>query len=89
MEDALKAAPVVLVVLSPASVASDNVLDEVGYALDHSRAIVPVLLSDCDVPLRLRRLQRIDFTQDENAALARCHSELRRLAGHVPSPSPR
>lgn len=82
VEVALKACPAMLVVLTPAAVASDNVLDEVGYALDHGKIIVPVLAEPCEVPLRLRRLQHIDFTRDAAGALARCREELtRRLAG--------
>ncbi len=89
IEDALKAASTLLLVLSPASVVSDNVLDEVGYALDHGKSIVPVLFQECDVPLRLRRLQRIDFTRDHAAAMARCLGELRRLVadGKVSDPA--
>lgn len=39
-------------------------MDEVSYALEEGKKVIPVLLSDCDTPFRLRRLQRIDFTAD-------------------------
>ena len=50
-----------VIVLSPTSVASDNVLDEVGYALSKKKPIIPILLQDCEVPYRLNRIHYIDF----------------------------
>lgn len=50
-----------LVVLSPNSVASENVLDEIGSALSRKKTIIPVLYQDCEVPYRLNRIQYIDF----------------------------
>ena len=64
ISEALNNCPRLLVVLSPASVDSENVLDEVDFALAHRKAIIPVLLSDCETPLRLRRVQRVDFRTD-------------------------
>ena len=50
-----------LTVLSPKSVSSQNVLDEIGYALSKKKPIIPVLHQDCDVPYRLNRIQYVDF----------------------------
>ena len=50
-----------LVVLSPKSVTSENVLDEIGYALSKKKPIIPVLYRDCEVPYRLNRIQYVDF----------------------------
>jgi len=50
-----------LAVLSPKSVASQNVLDEIGYALSKKKPIIPVLHQDCEVPYRLNRIQYVDF----------------------------
>lgn len=58
--DQLASCERVIVLLSPEAVASENVLDEVGYALDRGRPVVPVLLRDCEIPLRLKRVQYID-----------------------------
>ena len=77
LEAALQASTGVVVILSPRSAASENVLDEVGFALDRGKDVVPVLFERCDVPLRLNRIQRIDFTQDYGSALDRCKSVLR------------
>ena len=60
--NALKASPSLLLVLSPASVESQNVMDEVAFALESNKKIVPVLHRRCDIPFRIRRLQYIDFT---------------------------
>jgi hypothetical protein len=50
-----------LIILSPQSVKSKEVLGELRLALDENKIIVPVLYQACDVPRQLRRLQYIDF----------------------------
>src|SRR5512141_2888573 len=47
LEIALDACGIFLVILTPASIASENVKDEIGYAIDHSKRILPVLLEEC------------------------------------------
>jgi TonB family protein len=69
VEEALNNAPRMLVVLSPVSVNSDNVRDEVSFALSRQKRVIPVLYRDCDVPFRLARLQHIDFRPDYDRAL--------------------
>jgi hypothetical protein len=59
-----------IVVLSPASVASHNVMDEVSYALDEGKLVVPILLRSCAIPFRLRRVQYIDFTASYNTGFS-------------------
>jgi hypothetical protein len=83
VEDALRACPSMLVVLLPESVKSQNVLDEVDFALEKEARIFPVVYRDCDVPLRLRRFQRIDFTRGYSLGLTRLLEELR--ASNAPS----
>lgn len=82
VQAALTAAAIVLVILSPASVASENVLDEISYALDHRKTLVPVRMADCDTPLRLARIQYVDFTGNFDQAFDRCLGELRRRLIH-------
>jgi len=65
VEKSLRECEVFLIILTPASVSSDNVKDEIGYAIDHGKRIMPILLENCDVPLRLRRFQYVDFTNVE------------------------
>ena len=50
-----------LVVLSPTSVNSTNVLDEVSFALKKQKTVIPVLYQDCEIPLRLHRLQYVNL----------------------------
>ena len=51
----------VVVILTPDSVQSQSVMDEIAYALDGGRNVVPVMHRTCNVPLRLRRLQYVDL----------------------------
>ena len=69
VENALDTCKRVLVILSGASVASQNVLDEINFALDEGKAIIPLLKERCRVPLRLRRVQHVDFSEDYGLGL--------------------
>jgi len=64
IKHALNAAAFVIVILSPSSIASTNVMDEVSFALEDRKKLIPVLLINCKTPFRLRRLQHINFTGD-------------------------
>ncbi len=64
VEDAITNAPRFLVILSPASVNSTNVEDEVAAALEEGKTIIPVLYCDCRVPFRLRNIHYVDFRTD-------------------------
>lgn len=69
IEEALKITQTMLVLLSPDAVKSENVLDEVGFAIDDHDRVVPVMYRDCDMPLRLRRRQWVDMRHDFDAGL--------------------
>jgi hypothetical protein len=86
VQEALARCPSLLVVLSPDSVASDNVMDEVSFALDEGKLVVPVICRPCEIPFRLRRVQYIDCTRDYDAALAKLTSTL--AAGQAAPPRP-
>jgi len=62
IERALEQCEIFMVILTPSSTISDNVKDEIGYAIDSDKRILPILLKDANVPLRLRRFQYVDFT---------------------------
>jgi hypothetical protein len=62
VEQALEDCDIFMVILTPASSTSDNVKDEIGYAIDTGKRILPILLENAKVPLRLRRFQYVDFT---------------------------
>ncbi len=70
IEKALSSSKTLLVVLSVSSVKSNNVMDEVSYALEEHKNVVPVLLEACDIPFRLRRLQYADFSGDYKVGIA-------------------
>ena len=64
IQKALQSAGTVLVILSPSSAASNNVLDEVDFAIDHNKRLIPVMLTECTVPVRMGRFQYVDFIND-------------------------
>jgi hypothetical protein len=59
------------------STASQNVMDEVSFAIEKNNRILPVLYRNCDIPFRLKRLQYIDFTGDYNVACNKLLEALR------------
>ena len=69
VEKALDNSATVLVILSPTSIVSPNVMDEVSFALESGKRIIPVMFVECLTPFRLRRLQRVDFTREYSAGL--------------------
>lgn len=69
VEDALTNCPRMLVILSPDSVNSKNVLDEVSFALASNKAVIPIMYKDCVVPFRLKRLQCVDFRREQERGL--------------------
>lgn len=62
VEEALETCQGMIVVLSPEALKSNNVMDEVSYALGENKLVVPVLLRSCAIPFRLRRIQYVDYT---------------------------
>jgi hypothetical protein len=67
--EALKDSKKMLVILSPDSVSSNNVMDEVSFALEAGKTVIPILYKACDIPFRLRRVQHADFTINYDEAL--------------------
>src|ERR1035438_9736116 len=61
IQAALNQSGTLIVVLSPSSVASENVMDEVAFAIGDKKNVIPLLLIACKPPFRLSRLQRVDF----------------------------
>ncbi len=64
IESALIQSPRMLLILSPSSAKSSSVRNEISFALDEKKIIIPVLYQDCAVPLQLRRVQHVDFRAD-------------------------
>jgi len=76
IEQALTKAESLLVILSPAAVDSKNVMDEVSFALEENKRVVPVVYKPCKIPFRLRRVHRVDFTADFGQGLERLLGDL-------------
>jgi hypothetical protein len=70
VEAALETCQGMIAVLSPQALASNNVLDEVSYALDEEKVVIPILWRSCAIPVRLRRIHYIDFTVDYNTGFS-------------------
>lgn len=70
VERALKSCETMIVVLSAQAIESENVTDEWSYYLEGKKTVVPVLIEDCEIPFRLRRRQRIDFSGSVDEAFA-------------------
>ena len=76
IESALESCDCVLFLETEKSVVSKNVLDEVYYAIDQNKKVIPVIYVDSKTPYRLNRLQHIDFTGNYETGLALLVNEL-------------
>ena len=76
IERAIRGCRNVVAVLSPRSVASENVADEISLAIDAGKPIIPVVIEPCDLPLRLTRRHLIDATGSYDLALQQCFDEI-------------
>lgn len=86
----LQSAAAVILLLSPASIASEIVKAEWEYALRHSARILPVRIPwtgfFADVPEELKNLQYLNLGENYELALAHLVAEIRRLAGSSEPP---
>ena len=71
IEKALESSDCVLFIATEKSTISDNVLNEVFYAIDENKKVIPAIFQKCRMPLHLRRLQYVDFTGDYDDAFQR------------------
>jgi len=86
VEGALDVSPLMLVVLSAISVNSMNVMDEVSFALEKQKTVIPIVIQDCVIPFRLRRIQYADFRLEYAHGLK---ALLRHLETHAAASSER
>ncbi len=63
VQKGLDASDILLVLLSPSSAASQNVADEWSYFIEKNKPILPLMIEPCEVPFRISRRQRVDFTK--------------------------
>ncbi|MGB7250248.1 MAG: RodZ domain-containing protein [Phormidesmis sp.] len=86
IERALQVCSGLIVLLSKTSVNSENVLDEVSYALEENEKVIPVLLEPCDIPFRLRRLQYVDLSTSYEKGFERLLRDVRPTEGIANAP---
>ena len=79
IQQGLDSAEVMIVIISPESMASNNVEDEWQYFLDHKKPVVPLLLRPAKVHFQLNRIQYVDFHQQNYYhALNQLYAEFQR-----------
>lgn len=84
--NALETCDCLLFLESEKSVSSNNVLDEVYYAMEQQKRVIPVIIHDSKTPYRLQRLQHIDFSTDYNLGLSHLVNELKESSNKMPEP---
>ncbi len=77
IHEALNNASAILFLVSAHSVKSENVLNEITVALDAKKSVIPLMLADVPVPLRIARMQRVNFAADYTTALNQLIAHLR------------
>lgn len=91
IQQGLDQANLLIVVISPDSMASTNVEDEWQYYLDNKKPVIPVLFEPAKIHFQLARIQYIDFyAQSFEAAFSQLITELNRkgIAVRMPQPEP-
>jgi formylglycine-generating enzyme required for sulfatase activity len=88
IQEGLDAADVMLVLLSPDSMASNNVEDEWQYFLDNRKPVIPILLREAKIHFQLNRIQWVDFLhQPYERALVDLHEELSKKGVNIRKPA--
>jgi formylglycine-generating enzyme required for sulfatase activity len=88
IQQGLDEGDLLIVIISPDSMASRNVEDEWQYYLDHQKSVVPVLLEPAKIHFQLNRLQYIDFHEQAfDIAINQLYAELRRKGLTLAAPA--
>jgi len=69
IEEALKKSETIMIILSPTSVESVNVQDEVNIAINAKKKMVPILIKECELPMRLQRREYADLANNPDKAI--------------------
>ena len=69
IEEALDKSDTIMLILSPTSVESPNVQDEVSIAINTDKKFVPILIKECDLPMRWQRRQYADLLNNPDKAI--------------------
>lgn len=75
---ALQEAQVMVLLISPSAMRSENVMDEVNYWLDERKLIIPILIQKTEIYFRLRRFQYINYQENPENGIRRLVQALRR-----------
>ena len=88
IQQGLDSAEIMLVILSPDSMASVNVEDEWQYFIDHKKPVIPILLREAKIHFQLNRIQWVDFlNQPYERALNDLHQELSQKGADIRRPA--
>jgi hypothetical protein len=71
IQNALNTCTHVLFVASENSVKSENVANEITFARDKDKPVIPLVLDNCEMPITVYRAQRVDFRGDYQPAFAK------------------
>jgi hypothetical protein len=88
IQQGLQTAEVMLLIVTPESMASKNVADEWMYFRDKDKPIIPVILRPAEIHYRLSSLQWVDFSEPGSHFLsnyARLRAELERIGSELSS----
>lgn len=66
IDKALESCGYFIIVLSPNSIKSEHVEEELMTALDDGKSIIPILYQDCRIPRRLKLIQYVDLASGIN-----------------------
>lgn len=83
VETALEACKTFMIILSPESLESQNVKDEIGYAIDSGKEILPVKIKSGEIPFRLRRFQYVDFSKQSYQESLKEIKSILSTSGHM------
>lgn len=88
IEDALSSESIthVLVILSPEAVKSTNVKNEIEYAREHKKIIIPVYHKSCKRPLNIIRKNYIDFRTDYDLSFQKLVNALKTSTSTLTNP---
>jgi hypothetical protein len=76
IDEALKACQIMLLVISPNSMASENVNAELRYFVESRKRLIPIRWRPADVPFVIQQLHYIDFRSPYNLAFLQLHTVL-------------
>ncbi|MDB5248293.1 MAG: hypothetical protein JWQ40_2687 [Segetibacter sp.] len=76
IEKALESCKSLFFIVSKASIASDNVLNEVYFAMEEGKKVYPIIKEEVKLPFRLSRLQYVDLSSDYDDGLKQLLSAL-------------